>query len=44
MPDKKKRIADLPRQAVNSKKAETVKGGRKLELHQKTMLSKPPRG
>jgi hypothetical protein len=29
---RKKRIADLPKKAVGSKKAESVKGGRKLNI------------
>ena len=36
MPEnKKKRIADLPKKAMSSKKAETVKGGRKLNFSTK---------
>lgn len=34
MPTKKK-IADLPKKAVNSRKAETVKGGKKLNVSSK---------
>jgi hypothetical protein len=36
MPDKKrKKIADLPKKAVNSRKAEAVKGGQKLRAPSK---------